>query len=343
MDIIPDTLTKLRSLSNFDYYYLQNQEKVNIEYNNLGSVNTFSSITLNNNTTVPKYTENGFPNDVPAKYMDGFSVVVVHEVNHRIEPDYLTQNKSLNDRRLQIIKQAGNVKLQYLRSMFADDFFQKYPQEFISSIANQWFCSSELTMKLGLTRFDKGYKEPINQVLYFCELYSLGKEFTKFYSIDLNSNIIFQNINLKRDINGHINQLQISNLTYNFKLDSLGNVLSYSISTEIVPVAKKPIIPIVPITTQTKSTITIDRVTVKQYGDNTNNILNINPNTTIFTTINGIWNKYVQLPIGYNGYKLKLICNSTFGFTILKNRTNLKSNLYVSPGSEINFQFKSNL
>lgn len=228
MDNIPDTLKPdLRlvtvinpTLSNYNYYYEQDQEQIKLEYGELGAVNVFR--TLGSNTT------NGFPPDIKAKYIDGFCSVFVHEVTHRLD-HYIYPIQSLSERRSQLLKQAGFEKLQYLRSMFDSTFFQNAPQEFIASIANQWFCSSEHTFQLGIIRFDKGYHEPINQALFFCELYSLGKDFTRFYTIDTNGNIDLQPINLKRDNYGHINQLIINNITYNFNLDVNGNVLGYSI------------------------------------------------------------------------------------------------------------------
>lgn len=37
------------------------------------------------------------------------------------------------------------------------------------------------------------------------------------------------------------------------------------------------------------------------------------------------------------------MCKSTFGIFILKNRTNLKDNFYLSTNNEINFTYKNNI
>lgn len=129
MQVIPDTLTRLRVMTHFESYYTSNQGRKHIEMSGRGSVNVFS--------TLGGYTENGFPPDVSELPIDGFSVVVAHEVNHRIDPDYIYPNPKLNNRRQQLVRQAGIEDLQYLRSMVGGNFFQNAPQEFIASIANQ--------------------------------------------------------------------------------------------------------------------------------------------------------------------------------------------------------------
>ncbi len=219
LSYIPNTMTNLQILSNMDYYFCNGQDRIDIE-RNVSSVNTFS--------TIGGYNENSFPSDITPEYIDGFSVVVAHEINHTIDPDYIYKSSILTDRRSKLLQRAGSVDMQYLRSMVGATYFQNNPQEFIASISNQWFSNSELTLKLGLKRFDLNYKEPINQVLFFCELYSLGGNFTRFYTTNTAGKIIVRNISLERDNYGHINKLVVGNDTFSFVLDTAGYVLGYN-------------------------------------------------------------------------------------------------------------------
>ncbi len=227
MNLIPEPLTYVRSLSNIDYYYSSGQTRIPDSYSNIMSINTFSSI--------GGFTENEFPTDVSPLIIDGFSIVVAHEITHTIDASYVSPNSGLTQRKAQLLQQAGNIDLQYLRSTVGGPFFQNAPQEFIASISNQWFSSSEHTLQLGIVRFRNGYKEPINQVLLFCEIFSLGANTSLFYRMGIQGNITQQIIPVQRDSFGHINRLTVNNAIYNFTLDNYGNVLS--LVTETLPPA----------------------------------------------------------------------------------------------------------
>jgi PKD repeat protein len=175
------------------------------------------------------YSENSFPDDVPPGIVDGFCIVVAHEVNHVVDAYYIQNNNVLKNRRDKLIADAGRSPLNYLRSMCKDSFFVDAPQEFFASISNQWFTDSKKTIALGLVRFDKGYRHPINQALFFADVYSLGRNFTYFYTIDTAGNIARQMIPLSRDVNGRINSLTIDDQVYTFALDANGNITAYSI------------------------------------------------------------------------------------------------------------------
>ena len=224
MTLIPDTLTSHNYLSNRGYYFSGEQEEEGINKYN-GAINTFA--------TIGGYSENPFPADISADYIDGFCVVVAHETNHRVDPDYIYQHEELESRRKELVEQAGNVDKQYLRSNVGADYFQNAPQEFIASIANQWFCSSIHTLQLGIKRYEDGYSEPLNQVLYFCELYSAGSDTTQFYEVNRQGNIIMTEIPVERNANGDINQLEYKGTTYSFQLDPDGNVTGYEKLTGI--------------------------------------------------------------------------------------------------------------
>ena len=175
------------------------------------------------------YSENPFPDDVSPNYVDVFCIVVIHEMNHGVDAYYIQNNESLRSRRDMLINQAGHYHLNYLRSMFPDGFFLNAPQEFFASISNQWFTNSCKTIELGLARFDKGYKDPINQALFFADVYSMGRDFTYFYYTDVHGNIIRQKIPVLRDDLGRIVGLIIGDYLYSFTLDENGSVIEYSI------------------------------------------------------------------------------------------------------------------
>ncbi len=174
--------------------------------------------------SVGSRTENGFPDDVSPKYADLFSLVLAHEVNHVIDAYYIENNQALADRKEDLIEAAGDFHLNYLRSMFEDGFFTTHPQEFVASIANQWFADSAHTLELGLVRWENGYREPINQFLFFAEIYSQGGTEAPFYSIGEQGTLTRTIVPVQRDRKGRIDELTVDGESYKFRLDSNGNV-----------------------------------------------------------------------------------------------------------------------
>lgn len=223
--LVPEQLINLGLLSFRDY--LGDPPVANVgaiptflEGTNSG-INTFSFII----GTAP---ENQFPGDISSGITDVFCAAAAHEINHIVEDFYVENNIAFNQRKDQLIQQAGIDNLNYLRSMFANDFFVNNPWEFIASIANQWFTDSKKTIELGLLRFDNGRPEPLNQALYFVDLYSLGSNQTIFYTNDENCNIASTNPEIGRDQNGKVNFICIDGTSYFFDLDASGNVINYS-------------------------------------------------------------------------------------------------------------------
>lgn len=131
-------------------YWLIAREGINIAPNAIGS-----------------YGQNPFPSDVPAIQDDLFGSVLAHEINHRVDTLKVDGVPAAKARRDQLLQQAGSPRMNYLRSIFDDGTFLAAPQEFFASISNQWFVSTPNTLELALTRWENGYREPINQ---FCFL-----------------------------------------------------------------------------------------------------------------------------------------------------------------------------
>lgn len=221
LNSLPDAIHNLRSISVKDYLG-ETSPEVSL-WGLEGGVNIFG-------VDIGQYSENSFPRDVSPAIVDGFCVVVAHEVNHVVDAFLIEGNDALATRKDELIAQAGDEHLNYLRSMFDDDFFQRYPQEFFASIANQWFNHSERTIELGLVRFDDGYRYPINQALFFADVYSLGENFTYFYAVDTQGNIARLTVPLSRDVDGRIQSLTIDSTVYTFTLDANGDVTAYSVA-----------------------------------------------------------------------------------------------------------------
>ena len=218
LSFVPKQIHNLRLMTHSGYLYSNNQNQIDGRYN-IEAVNLLS--------TVGGFNENGFPDEVEPYFGDGFSLIASHELNHRIDPDYISINPKRNNRRGELIKQAGNIKLNYLRSMFVDTFFTTYPQEFIASISNQYLTNSELTLKLALKRFDLGYKEPINQFLYFSDLYTAESDTTRFYLNDTKANLKYYKVPIKRNTDKNITEINFNKRIYRFNLDINGNVINY--------------------------------------------------------------------------------------------------------------------
>jgi parallel beta-helix repeat protein len=173
------------------------------------------------------YEENQFPEDISPAYSDFFHMILVHEINHIVDAYYISSNATFSDRKLSLIEGAGDPHMNYLRSMLPDGFFTQYPQEFFASISNQWFCDSFHTLELGLARLEQNYIEPINQFLYFADIYSQGLNTTVFYRLDSAGNITKTIVPLTRDENGHINSLEFNSTRYSFNVDYEGKVLPH--------------------------------------------------------------------------------------------------------------------
>ena len=227
LDAIPSELQNLGRISFSDY--LGNTNKIDLKWFSDNSVNSFSHLI----GTAP---ENQFPNDVSAGVTSIFCSALAHEINHNVDSYYINGNTELSKRKAQLILQAGTNSANYCRGASPntyDDFFKNNPIEFFASLSNQWFTDSKKVLELGLVRFNKNYKEPINQFLFYADVYSLGSDSTIFYTNDINANFSFKKIPIERDGLNHINKIIVDNSTYNFVLDNLGNVLDYSIDVAI--------------------------------------------------------------------------------------------------------------
>lgn len=162
------------------------------------------------------------------QYADNFSIYFVHELNRDIRNEYHVKAGSSKYREYELIYSAGPNQTNYIRSDYPDGFFFQMREEFFPKISGAYFQDSELTFDLVLQRFGDGYSEPLNQFLFFADVYSLGSNETRFYTLDENGVITERRAHLGRDNRGHISSLSFEGDAYYFGLDHEGNVLNVS-------------------------------------------------------------------------------------------------------------------
>ena len=218
LDSVPNVLYKLRLITVNEF--IGNTDDKSLWFLNKAGVNIFD-------VRVGNVVENGFPSDVAPYNSDVFSLAWAHEFNHIVDNFYVNGNNALKQRKEALLKQAGSDDQNYLRSGPGNGvFFQNAPQEFFASISNQYFASSEHTLELGLERLAQGRAEPLNQFLFFADVYSRGGSSTLFYTLDTSGKLTRREIPIVRDNQGYITGLNIGANQYRFQLDGKGNVLS---------------------------------------------------------------------------------------------------------------------
>ncbi len=171
--------------------------------------------------------ENPFPPDITSKIDPYFSGALSHELTHIIDFNLILSDESLRSERESLLKRAGDYHLNYLRSIIEDGFFTKNPTEFIASIGNQWFCDTWNTFDLAIKRFNNGYKEPINQFLFFAKVLSMNSNLVPFYyREESGTKLVKIDIKVEKDINNRITKIfDNRNLkNYEFILDNEGAV-----------------------------------------------------------------------------------------------------------------------
>ncbi len=165
--------------------------------------------------------ENPFPNDIYERKDPYFAGALSHETTHIIDMNLVLSNENLSKQRNILLNRAGKNNLNFLRSMFEQDFFIKNPGEFIASIGNQWFCDTWNTLDLAIKRFNNGYKEPINQFLFFAKILSTNNE-VPFYNRGLNGTKLNKiDVHVSTNKYGNINRLYDSKnkIIYYFDLE----------------------------------------------------------------------------------------------------------------------------
>lgn len=175
--------------------------------------------------SVGSHLSNQFPADVDPLLVSGFCTVLQHELNHAVDASTVAKAPALSRRRDELIARAGSNPQQYLRSMLEPGYFVKHPQEFFASIASSYFSDSFQTLALAMRRLETGYVEPLNQFLFFAEVYSRGRDGAPFVVQDADCEFALHPIPVGRDERGRIVRLELPDSTLRFELDEGGNVL----------------------------------------------------------------------------------------------------------------------
>jgi hypothetical protein len=181
---------------------------------------------------VDQATENSFPDDIAPRIVSIFCAGNMHEYNHVVDASTVWPDPALQARETALIARAGDEPMQYLRSMIVTgegkSLFPIAPQEFFASLSNEYFTDSWHTLDLALSRFDRGYGEPINQFLFFADVYAQAGLVTKVYTMDAVGHITVSDSLLGRDSLGRIDRLARGNTLYRFTLDDGGFVTAWS-------------------------------------------------------------------------------------------------------------------
>lgn len=216
--LIPPTLHRTYHISVHDLLGNRVGEAVEMSLAGSPGVNLFA-------IPVGSHAGSEFPADIDPVTVPGFCAVLQHELNHVVDAQAISGVPSLAQRRAQLIAQAGDQPAEHLRSMFEPGFFVAYPQEFFASIANEYFSDSFSTLLLAVQRFDAGWQEPINQFLFFAEVYSQGRDSTTFVVQNEQCEYSLRPIPISRDKQGRINGFDLPGLNLRFELDDAGNVV----------------------------------------------------------------------------------------------------------------------
>jgi hypothetical protein len=158
--------------------------------------------------------------------MRTFCGVLQHELNHAVDELTIGTDPAALRRRDALLARAGRSDpLQYLRSMFPPETFPDAPQEFFASISNQYLTDSAHTLALAQARLAGGRTAPLDQFLFFADVYSQGRDSTLFFAQDEDCNFSAYPVSLRRGPKGRIERIVWPGGDVRFQLDREGFVV----------------------------------------------------------------------------------------------------------------------
>jgi hypothetical protein len=218
LDVIPPSLHETTHISQHDSLGDVVDGRVDVELEGSPGVNIFA-------LEVGRHRSNQFPEDGEPGIVSGFCSVLQHELNHRVDSVTIQRNPELLARRNALIEQAEERDPRaYLRSMIEPGYFVHNPQEFFASIANQYLSDTPKTLLLALERAEAGWPQPLNQLLFFAEVYSQGSNTTLFFEQDRDCGYTVYAVPVGRDEHGRIDRLTWEDVEMRFRLDARGDV-----------------------------------------------------------------------------------------------------------------------
>jgi hypothetical protein len=168
---------------------------------------------------------NNFPDDVSPFYTDAFSIDLAHKISHHVDTLVAYDHPYLGQWRDALIATAGADCHHYLNSTLGDGYFLQMPQEFYASIASQWYANTQHTLDLAIVRWREGYHDPLNQFLFFAEVYSHEGNGLSFYRMDVIGQLSYTTVRVERnDPHGRITALQ-TDKPYRFIYSDEGNLV----------------------------------------------------------------------------------------------------------------------
>jgi hypothetical protein len=216
--LLPSGLHQTTHISQHDLLRNKSASGVEVRFEGSLGVNIFAF-------RVGDLIRNQFPSDVRPVRISTFCAVLQHELNHVVDASTIWKDRTLRRRERELVAQAGANPLAYLRSMIREGYFTKHPQEFFASISNQYFADSSHTLTLALRRLERGWSEPINQFLFFADVYSQSGSSTLFFEQDGSCHYSATEVPIGRNANGHVDRILWQGTELHFELDAAGNVV----------------------------------------------------------------------------------------------------------------------
>ena len=164
--------------------------------------------------------------------------VVYHELNHgvwrniweRADPkEGAADSRSIEvrDRTHDLIDAAGSEPANYIRSVVMEKnpgYFLDHSAEFIPSIANDYFSSSEAVFLHALDSYEHWLNpHPLSQYLLMLDIYSQGTS-TSYHYLSAGDTTVREEVSVGREDNGRVNRVRVGEKTYQFELGEDGVV-----------------------------------------------------------------------------------------------------------------------
>jgi len=113
-------------------------------------------------------------------------------------------------------------------------FFLNAPQEAFATLANQYFTDSQLMLEFCKVRWDAGHRSNINQFLLIADYLSEGTNAVRFYVMRPGGALAVAAVELRRDAQGRITQVQSQKSTAKFDYQAGSLVTGF----QLEPVAR---------------------------------------------------------------------------------------------------------
>jgi hypothetical protein len=125
------------------------------------------------------------------------------------------EDASWNEAWVSYFKGKKNFDRAYTRGNV--QFFLNAPQEAFATLANQYFADSQLMLEFCKVRWDAGHRSNINQFLLIADYLSEGTNKVKFYVMRPGGDLTVAPVQLTRDPQGRVTQVQSGKSTAHFE------------------------------------------------------------------------------------------------------------------------------